>query len=140
MKLTKIFLTVFIFLSIFTTRSLAATVVQGTCDNGQQNGEKVCYGNLTDIPTIFANVLNVVLILAAFASFAMLIFGGFRFIIAQGDPKAVQAARGTLTWAVVGLVMIIVSWLLLAFLAQFLGMPNLTHFCFGVGDNGKPCY
>ena len=98
-----------------------------------------CYTPLSSITTLFANILSVVVILAGFAAFAMLVFGGFRFIIAQGDPKAVQAARGTITWAVVGLVMIIVSWLVLLFISQFTGL-NLTQFCFGVKSNGDPCY
>lgn len=92
------------------------------------------YAKLSEIPIVFSNILAVVTVLAAMAALVMLIFGGFRYIIAQGDPKAVAAARGTVTWAVVGLVMIIVSWLIILFLSQFLGI-NLTNFCF----SPNPC-
>lgn len=116
--------------------SSSAVLAQGQKVTENSQG----FAPLTAIPALFANILGVVTILAAMAAFLMLIFGGFRYIIAQGDPKAIQAARGTLTWAVVGLVMIIVSWLLLLFLSQFLGLPFLTKFCFGVQSGGQPCY
>ena len=124
---------IFVALTTPTIASAQGTTLQPNC-----NGDK-CYGSLTAVPTLFANILAVVTVVAAFAAFAMLIFGGFRFIIAQGDPKAVQAARGTLTWAVVGLVMIVVSWLILVFISQFFGI-NLTQFCFGVKEDGSACF
>lgn len=92
--------------------------------------DKDGFARLSSIPILFENVLAAVTVLAGFAALMMLIFGGFRYIVAQGDPKAVQAARGTLTWAIVGLVMVIVAWLVLAFLADFLNLP-LTKFCLG---------
>lgn len=95
--------------------------------------DKNGFAKLSSIPILFENILGVVTILGGFAALMMLIFGGFRYIVAQGDPKAVQAARGTLTWAVVGLVMIIVSWLILVFLSDFLGLP-LTKFCLGTAS------
>lgn len=113
-------------------------LAQGTELKQNCNGDK-CYGTLTAVPTLIANILAVLTFVAAISAFIMLIFGGFRFIIAQGDPKAVQAARGTLTWAVVGLVMIIISWLILVFISQFFGL-NLTSFCFGVKSDGSPCF
>jgi uncharacterized membrane protein len=88
------------------------------------------FAKLSSIPILFENILGAITVLGGFAALMMLIFGGFRYIVAQGDPKAVQAARGTLTWAIVGLVMIIVAWLILAFLADFLNLP-LTKFCLG---------
>ncbi len=129
-------LSIFIFVALsFPTLVLA----QGTPLPQKCSSAGKCYTPLSSITTLFENVLTVVVVLAGFAAFAMLIFGGFRFIIAQGDPKAVQSARGTITWAVVGLVMIIVSWLILLFISQFTGL-NLTSFCFGVKPDGSACF
>lgn len=95
-----------------------------------QEGGSGNFAKLSSIPILFENILAVVTVLAGLAALMMLIFGGFRYMFAQGDPKAVAAARGTLVWAIVGLVMIIVAWLVLAFLADFLNLP-LTKFCLG---------
>lgn len=122
MKLLKLTAVSILLANIFTTSVFAQT------RQVPENADGI--GLLSSIPIVFENILSVITILAGFAAFIMLIFGGFRYIIAQGDPKAVQAARGTLTWAIVGLVMVIVAWLILAFLADFLNLP-LTKFCLG---------
>jgi len=86
------------------------------------------YAPLTELETIFGNVLNVVTLLAGFAVLLMLIIGAFRYMAAQGDPKAIGSARSHITWAFIGLFFIVAAWLVLLFVAQFTGV-NLTHFC-----------
>lgn len=91
-----------------------------------------------DLNTLFKNVLGAVITIGGFSAFVMLVFGGFRYLTAQGDPKSVSAARGTITWAIVGLAFIILSWLILKFTADFTGLP-LTKFCIPgevVNDSG----
>jgi uncharacterized membrane protein YbhN (UPF0104 family) len=77
---------------------------------------------------LFANALTAIISLAGIASFIILIAGGFRYMVARGDPKALDAARGTITWAVVGLAFVILSWLILVFIAEFTNLP-ITFFC-----------
>ena len=83
---------------------------------------------IQELSNLFFNAIVVVATIAGFASFLALIFGGFRYITAQGDPKATASARGIITWAVVGLAFIIIAWLILSFIAEFTGLP-LTTFC-----------
>ena len=92
------------------------------------------YAPLTALETVFANVLNVVTVLAGFAVLLMLVIGAFRYMTSQGDPKAVGAARSTLTWALVGLFFIIAAWFVVLFVSQFTGL-NLTTFCIDVNFN-----
>lgn len=132
--LQKLFVLFLLFFNFPSTAFAQGTLLPEKCSSAGK-----CYTPLSSITTLFANILAVVTVLAGFAAFAMLVFGGFRYIIAQGDPKAVQSARGTITWAIIGLIMIIVSWLVLLFVSQFTGL-NLTQFCFGVKSNGDPCY
>jgi hypothetical protein len=85
------------------------------------------------VPTIqgfeclFANILSVIVTLAGIAFFIMFIVGGFQYMQTNNDPKAVAAASSTLTYAVIGLVGIIVSWLILSFIKTFTGV-NVTEF------------
>lgn len=79
---------------------------------------------------VFKNVISVVLALAGITCFLMLIVGGFRFLTAGGDPKAAATARNTLTYAVIGIILLIGSWLTLVLLQKFTGVP-LTRFVIG---------
>ncbi len=42
--------------------------------------------------------------------FIYLIWGGYRWLVSAGDPKAIQAAKGHLTWAVAGMIIIFLSY------------------------------
>lgn len=42
--------------------------------------------------------------------FIYLIWGGYRYLISGGDPKAINAAKGHLTWAIAGLIIIFVGY------------------------------
>lgn len=81
-----------------------------------------------DVPTIqgfeclFANVLKVIVTVAGLAFLIMFIVGGFQYMQSSSDPKAVAAASSTLTYALVGLVGIIASWLILVFIQKFTGI------------------
>jgi len=81
------------------------------------------FARLEDLMKVFGNILSVVATLGGFASFVMVIIGGFKYITAQGDPKAIAAARQTITWAIAGLVFIILAWLILLFIEMFTGVP-----------------
>jgi hypothetical protein len=78
---------------------------------------------LKDLEKVFANIISIVAIIGGFLAFAALIAGGFRYITARGDPKAITAAQGMITWAIIGLAMIIISWLILKFIEVFTGVP-----------------
>jgi hypothetical protein len=76
---------------------------------------------------VFQNIVSVVLALAGIACFLMLLVGGFRFLTAGGDPKAAASAKGTLTYAILGLVLLVGTWLILKLLETFTGV-SLTKF------------
>ena len=86
---------------------------------------------IEDLNYVFRGVLSIVVIAGGFLAFIALIIGGFRYIISRGDPKATTAARGAITWAILGLAFIIIAWLILKFIADFTGLTQLTKFCIG---------
>jgi hypothetical protein len=76
---------------------------------------------------LFVNILSIALQAIGLVMFIMLIIGGFKFLTAGGDPKAVESAKGTLTMAITGLVLAILAWFILSFIGQFTGV-NVTSF------------
>ncbi len=80
---------------------------------------------------IFQIILNLAMEIAVVVLFIFLIIGGFRFMFAGGDPKATESAKNTLTYAILGLVLLIGIWLILRFIEYFTGI-QVTIFKIGV--------
>ncbi|OGY21509.1 MAG: hypothetical protein A2126_04220 [Candidatus Woykebacteria bacterium GWB1_45_5] len=59
------------------------------------------------IGTILTALLTPVFTIAAMVAFLFLLWGGLRYMLARGDPKAVDAARSTVTNAIIGLLIIL---------------------------------
>ena len=82
---------------------------------------------LKDLEVIFARIVSIIASAAGIAALFMLIIGGFRYITSGGDPKATEAARNTMTYAILGIILLIGAWLILKILENFTGVP-LTKF------------
>jgi hypothetical protein len=70
---------------------------------------------------LFRNVVSAVGALAGVALFLMLIVGGYNFLFAGGDQKKLEKAKGTLTAAVIGLVLIALAYLIIKAIATITG-------------------
>mgnify|MGYP001607593183 CR=1 FL=1 len=87
-----------------------------------------------DVPTlkgleaVFSNVVSVVLSLAGVVLFIMLIYGGFKYLTAGGDPKALEGAKGTLSHAILGLVVLILAFIILKVIAEVTGVSSILNF------------
>ena len=71
---------------------------------------------------IFANILTVATSLAGLAAFIMLIVGGFKWLTSGGDPKKLESAKGSITYAFAGLALLILIWFVLLFIKNFTGV------------------
>ncbi|MDO8429370.1 MAG: pilin [Candidatus Daviesbacteria bacterium] len=61
----------------------------------------------------------------------MFIVGGIKYMMSAGDPKNTQTARSTITYAVLGVTLLAVVWLVLKLIEAFTGVSDLTKFCLG---------
>lgn len=96
--------------------------------------EDVAPGCIQDgVPTlkcfeaVFYNILKVAVSLVTVALFAMLVVGGFKFLTSAGNPKSTESAKSTMTYAIIGLVVIIASYLIIRVIEYFTDL-NLTEF------------
>lgn len=76
---------------------------------------------------IFSNVVFSIAGIAAIVFFIMLVVGGFRYLTSVGNPKTTEAAKGTITAAFLGIILLIVGYLILKLLSAFTGL-TLTGF------------
>lgn len=81
----------------------------------------------SDFENVFENIIQSSLGFAGIILFILLIIGGFRYITAGGDPKAVEGAKKTLTYAILGVILVASAFLILRLISQFTGAP-VTEF------------
>jgi len=95
-----------------------------------------CWGNYSSaegvvqigaIQCVLMAVLQIAIRLAGIATFIMLLVGGFKYLTAGGDPKKAESANATLTYAVIGLAVLIGSWFILLLIQKITGV-NITQF------------
>lgn len=82
---------------------------------------------IKDLEGIFANVVSVALGFAGILLFVLLLSGGFKYITSGGDPKATEGAQKTITYAILGLVLLLVSYLILVLIKMITGV-DVTEF------------
>jgi len=80
-----------------------------------------------DFEVVVAKVFQYFLGFAAIALFFLLVMGGYKLITSSGDPGKLQGAWKTITFAIIGMVVITASFLILRFITAFTGV-DVTNF------------
>lgn len=80
---------------------------------------------LACLGVLIYNVVVLLLIASAFATLLMLIIGGIRFSLSGGDPKKVAAARGTLTYAIVGIAIVFFAFVIMRVISTVTGNQDI---------------
>lgn len=81
---------------------------------------------IKDIVIVIGNIIKLLAPIAAVAFLAMMLFGGYQLIFSGGDPKAAAGARSTFTYAILGLILVVVVWLLLLLIKNVTGVDVTT--------------
>lgn len=77
----------------------------------------------------FRTITNVLLFLVGAISVIMLIIGGLRYVISGGDSTAVQNAKNTILYAIVGIIVALLAYAAVSFI--------ITSFSGAVGNGGS---
>ncbi len=67
---------------------------------------------ISGIGTILDKVMDIIFPVAGVVCVIFIIIGGYMWIASAGDPSKVKQAQGTLTWAIIGLIFVLVSTLI----------------------------
>jgi len=73
-----------------------------------------------NVSAIVDRVLGYLFPIAGVIALIFIIMGGYMWIVSAGDPNKVKQAQGTLTWAVAGLVIVMVIFGIIRILLNFL--------------------
>lgn len=85
---------------------------------------------LSQLSEYFGNVLMAMIPLIGILSFVMILVGGFKILTSAGDPKGMAGGKQTITLAIAGIALSIISWLILVLIKNVTGV-DVTLFKFG---------
>lgn len=116
-KIKKEFLALF-FLTIFCLLFLSispAGAIQAEIDWPEVGGVSIEKdGQLTaTLPQLVQYFFNFSIAIGGIAAFSMLVLGGFRFLTSAGNPSSQKDAKDIITSAIIGLLLLLSSYLLL---------------------------
>lgn len=92
----------------------------------------------TLVKTIFSNVITLFFTVGAIAFTIMIIWGGVDWILSGGDKEKVANARKRITQAIVGLVVLSLSFVIMLVAGQILSIDALQYGKFVIPGLGDP--
>ncbi|MGA2967756.1 MAG: hypothetical protein ABSD69_01105 [Candidatus Levyibacteriota bacterium] len=115
-----------IYLSIASSALAAAGDVPiSTCDTTGQFAI-LCKLTSGDFGTVIGTAIQLIFVVAVIVALLYLIYGGFRWLVSSGDKAQVAAAREHLVAAIIGLVIIFLSYFILNLLLGFFNVGSLS--------------
>lgn len=95
----------------------AADPLSGVCSDSKAAKTSVCQDGSDEnsIFTILRNVINTLLFVGGIIAVVMIIVGGIRYVVSAGDSQSANTAKDTILYAVVGLVVAIMSYAIVNF-------------------------
>lgn len=113
--------------TIIAGRAMAATVdTINESANPAQAGAEAARANgmpadLIGVNGVFTKITNTILYTVGIISVVMLIYGGLRYVISGGDSKKVTDAKNTIMYAIIGLIIAILSYAIVNFVINAVG-------------------
>jgi hypothetical protein len=85
---------------------------------------------LNCIPIVFSNIVRAALLFVGSIAVILLIYAGIRFVMSGGDPKQVQQARSIITYAIIGLVIVLSSFAIIFLISYLTGAKCIETLSF----------
>lgn len=87
--------------------------------------------NLKCLPGMIGELILWLLSFAGVVALILIIVGGFKFITSGGDPKQVDGARKIITFALIGLVIILFAFAIINLIADVTGVSCIKVYLKG---------
>lgn len=117
----KIILLSSILFAFMTPASAFASTPFNACKNVVSGNTAVCSGDAKDAKDVAKNVISVLLWIVGIASIIVIIYSGIAFITSAGNPSQITRAKTMLLYAVIGLVVSILSYAIVNFIVGSAG-------------------
>ena len=80
------------------------------------------------VPGIVSGAISLAMLAVALIFFFILIMGGLRWVMSEGDQKAVEAARNQITNALIGLAIVFAAFAIMKLIGIVFGIELLNGF------------
>lgn len=97
----------------------AVNTIQNACNQAGSNSE-ICKASNDSANTLTKNIIRLLLWAVGVISVIMIIVGGIRYGISGGDASQIKAARETIVYAVVGIVVAVLAYAIVKFVLGYL--------------------
>lgn len=87
-------------------------------------GLRFAGGTLGDIVTLLVKYLFPI---AGLLLILYLLYGGYQFMLSRGDPKAIEKAKGIITTAIIGFIIVFVAFWIVQIVGIILGLETITE-------------
>jgi hypothetical protein len=78
--------------------------------------------DISQLPTAKDNsealIVNIVFSIAGALALLFVVIGGFRYVLSQGDPNATSQAKNTILFALVGLAVTVLAYVIVRFVVS----------------------
>lgn len=78
-----------------------------------------------DLGDIISSLLVYIFLIAGVLLLLYLLYGGYRFMFSQGDPKSLSHAKGVITTALIGFIIVFVAFWIVQVAALILGLQPI---------------
>jgi len=111
---------------LYSTSTAFAQTVEwsGVCVSGASDDVATIQG----LECLIANLFTVIITLIGLAAFVMLIVGSVRWLMSGGNSSALDKARNTMTYAIIGIVVALSAFIALNLIAGFTGVDTVLEF------------
>ena len=127
MKIKKILSALFVFsffvLAPLTAKAEATLRIINNKDAAYENGNY----QLTDVQAMVVEFSNIILQIVGVLTFAMFIYGGVLFLTSAGNPNTVKNAKKIIVAAIVGLIIVFVSYTAVQFFIGTIAPSNSPY-------------
>lgn len=117
-KMKLLFATLAIIIGVAAFVPATATYASPASQIDGGAGNVVDPGSSVDLPTMIKRIIDILLFAIGAVAVIMIIFGAFRYVLSGGDSSSVTAAKNTILYAVVGLVVAILAYAIVHFVTS----------------------
>jgi hypothetical protein len=86
--------------------------------------------SLSCIPPLFKAIFDFAIEFATVIAVFFIIYGGIKILRSGGDAKQLEQARGVITYAIIGLVIVLSSYFILTVISRVVGLECVRFFSF----------
>jgi amino acid transporter len=105
------------------------------CDDINKNGAKTADRIVADVTNLLSSIVGILAVI-------MIIYAGFRYVTSGGSDDAVKGAKRTITYAIIGLVIVALAQIIVHFVLNktaTASFPCNNHHIQGGPANGDAC-